>query len=104
MKRIYLLISVLILLFCFMNRVSAQKVVLNASGNYVSVTASKPKSDTTTVATVESLTKSATKTDKVYVDSKGTTYPVYQSKGGAIFIVRTSKKTGKLYKSYLKVQ
>lgn len=79
MKRIYLLITVLVLLFCFMNTVSAQ---------------STPK-DSTTV-TLESLTKDCIKT-KITIE-------VYQSKSGSYFTVRKSKKTGKYYKSYIPVK
>ena len=34
---------------------------------------------------------------------KGIKYPVYQSPRGAYYIVRVSKKTGKEYKQYLKI-
>lgn len=38
-----------------------------------------------------------------YEDSKGEKYPIYLSNGGkgASYILRTSKKTGKVYKCYL---
>lgn len=38
-----------------------------------------------------------------YTDSKGVVYPVMKSARGAYFIVRTSKKSGKKYKKYLKI-
>lgn len=41
------------------------------------------------------------KTDYVYVDKEGNTHPVYLSKNGKAYIIRTSKKTGKEYKQYL---
>lgn len=41
------------------------------------------------------------KTDYVYVDKESNTYPVYLSKNGKAYIIRTSKKTGKEYKQYL---
>lgn len=34
-------------------------------------------------------------------DSKGKTYPIYISDKGSCYIIRTSKNTGKEYKSYL---
>lgn len=34
-------------------------------------------------------------------DSKGKTYPIYMSDKGSCYIIRTSKNTGKDYKSYL---
>ena len=36
-----------------------------------------------------------------YVDSTGTKYPIYMSASGKCFILRTSSKTGKVYKQYL---
>ena len=35
---------------------------------------------------------------------KGVKYPVYQSAKGAYYILRVSKKTGKEYKQYLKIE
>lgn len=35
---------------------------------------------------------------------KGKTYPVYKGAKGGYFIIRESKKTGKKYKQYLKIQ
>ena len=36
-----------------------------------------------------------------WTDSKGNKYPIYISNSGSCYIIRTSKKTGKEYKSYL---
>lgn len=44
--------------------------------------------------------KPATKTAYVY-SKGGVDYPVYQSAKGALFIIRTSAKSGKEYKQYL---
>lgn len=41
------------------------------------------------------------KTEYVYTDKKGNTYPVYISSTGKAFIVKASKKTGKEYRQYL---
>jgi hypothetical protein len=43
----------------------------------------------------------AEKTKFSYEDSKGQSYPVYKSKRGSFYVVKTSKKTGKEYKYYL---
>ena len=49
--------------------------------------------------------KSSTSADKksgyTWKDSKGKTYDIYVSASGACYIIRTSSKTGKTYKSYL---
>lgn len=41
------------------------------------------------------------KTSYEYEDSKGNKYPIYVSKRGSLYVIKTSKKTGKEYKYYL---
>lgn len=41
------------------------------------------------------------KTKYTWEDKEGKTYPIYITKKGACYILRTSKKTGKEYKYYL---
>lgn len=41
------------------------------------------------------------KTKYQWEDKKGNKYPIYQSKKGALYIIRVSSKTGKEYKYYL---
>lgn len=41
------------------------------------------------------------KTSYQYEDSKGNKYPIYKSKRGSFYVVKTSKKTGKEYRYYL---
>lgn len=43
----------------------------------------------------------AQKTSYQYEDSKGNKYPIYKSKRGSLYVIKTSKKTGKEYKYYL---
>lgn len=62
-----------------------QKVTVDKDGNYHSVAKQEDK-----------------KTDKLYTDEKGQTYPVYLNSKNKPYIIRKSKKTGKEYKSYLK--
>lgn len=51
---------------------------------------------------VEQTTKeSDTKTQYTWVDKDGNVYPVFITKKGACYVLRTSKKTGKEYKYYL---
>lgn len=40
-------------------------------------------------------------TPYTWKDSKGNEYPIYISASGSCYVVKTSKKTGKEYKSYL---
>ena len=37
-----------------------------------------------------------------WTDSKGKSYPIYMSASGSCYILKTSSKTGKEYKQYLK--
>jgi hypothetical protein len=66
-----------------------QNAKVDATGNYVSVTASK-KSET------------AKETGKTFTDAKGIKYPVMESKNGKLYYIRTSK-SGSEYKVYLKL-
>ena len=50
---------------------------------------------------VEQVESKDTKTKYTYKDKKGNIYPIYLSKRGKAYIIRTSKKTGKEYKQYL---
>jgi hypothetical protein len=70
----------------------SQTVKQDASGNYIAVKDTK-----------EGKKSEAKATGKMYTDSKGVTYPVYISKNNKLFIVKTSKKTGKNYNYYLNV-
>lgn len=40
-------------------------------------------------------------TPYTWKDSKGNEYPIYISASGSCYVIKTSKKTGKEYKSYL---
>lgn len=42
------------------------------------------------------------KTDFIWTDRKGNEYPIYISSTGSCFVVKTSAKTGKEYRNYLK--
>lgn len=51
---------------------------------------------------VEQSTKeSDTKTKYTWEDKQGNKYPIFITKRGSCYILRTSKKTGKEYKQYL---
>ena len=66
---------------------NAQKVTVDAKGNYVAVK--------DTAATGKA-------TGKTFTDTKGNVYPVLESKNGKLYVIRTSK-TGNQYKQYLKL-
>lgn len=84
-----LLISLIVVLFSI--NVNADSIVRN--GNVYTQIATK------------TIRKSvpATKTDKVYKDKKGNSYPKYKTAKGKFYIEVASKKTGKTYKKYLDI-
>lgn len=84
MKKL-ILIPALFIVFC----AGAQtKVVKDANGNYVALS---HKADSTRNKA----------TGKTFTDSKGKTYPVYESVNGKLFYYRTSRN-GNVYKAYIK--
>lgn len=83
MKKILLVMSILFCSYSF-----GQNVVRDAKGNFV---AAKTQKDTT----------EAKLTTYTYTGTKGEILPVYVSKNGKFFIIRTSKN-GNTYKMYLK--
>lgn len=86
-QKLMILISALFIGLSFAS--NAQKVERDANGNYVAVKATKTAQDDKP-------------TGKTYTDSKGNVYPVYESKNGKLYVIRTSK-TGTQYKQYLKL-
>ena len=79
----------LMVVFAMMvSAVAAQTVKKDSLGNYV------------TVKTVKMPDK---KTGDFFMN-KGVKYPIYVSKNGKYYVIRTSKKTGKEYKQYLKLE
>ena len=87
---LYLLCSVTFLILSGAT-CSAQTIVKpNANGIYKSV------SDTNTI-------KKDIDTGKIYEDSKGAKYPIYQGAKGGYYIIRISKESGKSYRQYLKL-
>ena len=87
MKKVILIITLAISSISY-----SQTVKQDASGNYIAV-----KRDST------ARKSEAISTGKTFTDAKGTQHPVYKSKTGKLFIVKTSQKTGKTYNYYLKV-
>lgn len=83
MKKI--LISLVIICASFVAH--SQNVKQDKSGNYYAI----GRNDST----------QAKQTGNTYTDSKGIVYPVYISKKGKLFVIRTSK-TGNKYNYYLK--
>jgi len=87
MKKVILIIALAISSISY-----SQTVKQDASGNYIAVKREPKSKKSETIST-----------GQTYTDIKGTPYPVYKSKTGKLFIVKTSQKTGKTYNYYLKV-
>lgn len=81
----------IVLVMCISLTLGAQaqkKVVMDKSGNFVSLTAGKT-------------TKVADKTTgKFFIDTKGVKYPVYESVNGKFYYLKTAK-SGNIYKVYI---
>ena len=78
---------IVILFLCISIQGIGQKVVADKDGNYHSVAKAEDKA-----------------TGKVYIDKDGTKYPAYVNSKDKPYVIRKSKKTGKEYKSYLKIE
>ena len=85
MKKIILMLGV-----CASLCAHSQTVKRDANGNYTAVV----RNDSTT----------GKPTGNTYTDAKGNVYPVMVTKTGKLYVIRTSAKTGKQYKQYLKVE
>lgn len=79
----------LLIMAAFVKANAQTSVKLDQSGNYVAVSAGKDS-------------VSYKPTGKTFTTSKGETFPVYISKNGKLFIIRTSK-SGNQYRTYLKL-
>ena len=70
--------------------VNAQSVTRDESGNFIAKARVEAAHDSTTTFT--------------YTDAKGNVEPVFQGRKGGYYLARTSKKTGKFYRKYLKLE
>jgi len=87
MKKLLFLLAIMITLSA-----KSQTVITDLDGNYIAVRKAVGKQ----------FTKQPFKrTNKTFTDINGNIYPVYQSNTGKLYIIRTSKKTGKDYKQYI---
>lgn len=87
MKKIVLAV----LLACTIWQAGAQTNNVTREGNTFRVTA----------RATNKAGKEAEKTAYQWADNKGRNYPIYLSKNGRAYIIRTSGKTGKEYRYYL---
>jgi len=89
LRRLLLLLVFGLLLLWGLNMNGQTPVKIDSSGNF------------TSASPVKESKQQSLDTGKLYTDSKGNQYPVYCSASGRLFILRTSKKTGNIYKQYL---
>ena len=90
-----LIVTIVLLLVCVVaypqvapatGKASSKPNVTITDKGYVAI--GKAKADSATALT--------------YTDSKGKVFPVYRSSRGSDYVVKTSKKTGKTYRYYMK--
>lgn len=77
-------------------------LIIAIAGNSQSIVVVKDKSGKF-VNTIQSDSLVLDKPMGIYKDNKGVEYPMYESKKGKVYIIRTSKTSGKKYKQYLKI-
>ena len=78
---------IILLILCASTANAQTKVKKEADGNYTTITQSKEVSYKPTGS---------------FITVKDNKYPVYESSKGKLFYFRTSKKSGKQYKVYIK--
>jgi len=85
--------ALFLIIFCLMadNLMAQKRIVQDDKGNYIEVKDEREK-------------ETPKPTGKTYQTSKGDVFPIYVSKNGKYFIVRTSKESGKEYKQYLNIE
>lgn len=86
MKHLFLALTLMLLMVA---GVTGQTVVKDSTGVYTTLKAEK---------------KPDKKTGEYFKTSKGEKFPIYVSSNGKYYVIRTSKKTGKQYKQYLKLE
>lgn len=84
MKKTLTTIAILI----FATTINAQNAKKDEAGNYMAI-----KKEAVAI-----------NTGKIFTDSKGESLPVFENSKGKKFVIKTSKKTGKEYRMYLKVE
>jgi hypothetical protein len=89
MKKILILLTIAVLAISF--SASSQNVQRTEDGNFIDLPGKITSS------------KSDSISGYIYTSSKDVVYPVYRGPQGGFYIWRVSKKTGKRYKKYLKV-
>ena len=70
--------------------VSAQSVTRDESGNFIAKARVQAAHDSTTTFT--------------YTDAKGNVEPVFKGRKGGYYLARISKKSGKFYRKYMKLE
>jgi hypothetical protein len=88
--RVWRTANIIALLLLLAATAFGQNAVRSDDGNFQSAAKVKAMADSTTTYT--------------YTDAKGEVFPVYVGGKGAFYVGRTSKKTGKYYRFYLKTE
>lgn len=93
MKKLIILVTFIISAIAS-NNLFAQNATISSTGEV-------QRSGNTFIASSKSSKGNAQQTQYTWKDSKDVEYPIYISASGSCYVIKTSKKTGKEYKSYL---
>lgn len=93
MRKLIILL-ILIISVIASNNILAQNATISSTGEV-------ERNGNTFIASSKSSKSNAQQTQYTWKDSKDNEYPIYISASGSCYVIKTSKKTGKEYKSYL---
>lgn len=93
MKKLFILLTLVISVIAS-NNLLAQNATISSTGEV-------ERNGNTFIASSKSSKSNAQQTQYTWKDFKGNEYPIYISASGSCYVIKTSKKTGKEYKSYL---
>lgn len=93
MKKLIILLTLIISVIAS-NNLLAQNATISSTGEV-------ERNGNTFIASTKSSKSNAQQTQYTWKDSKDNEYPIYISTSGSCYVIKTSKKTGKEYKSYL---
>lgn len=93
MKKLIILLAFIISVIASSN-IFAQNLSILSTGEV-------ERNGNTFIASTKTNKSNAQQTQYIWKDSKGNEYLIYISASGSCYVIKTSKKSGKEYKSYL---
>lgn len=93
MRKLIILLTLIVSVIAS-NNLLAQTATISSTGEV-------ERNGNTFIASTRTSKSNAQQTQYTWKDSKDNEYPIYISASGSCYVIKTSKKTGKEYKSYL---